>query len=70
MDPHLVAPSDRDGFLLIRGLLPPNALEEFAEGIARWIRNDLSGLPDSQAKYLDQARPETLYDLRPEVNAS
>lgn len=69
MDPHLVEQYDRDGFLLIRGFLSPNELEEFVEGIDRCIRNDLSGLPDSQAKYLDKSRPETLYDLRPVENS-
>jgi len=70
MDPSLVEQYDRDGFVLFREFLHLDELDEFIVNIDRFIRDDLPGLPDSQAKYHDKTRPETLYDLRPKGNSA
>jgi phytanoyl-CoA hydroxylase len=54
---------DREGFLIVRGFLPPAELAELTTQIDRYIREVVPHLPDSHAFYLDRTRPETLKQL-------
>ena len=55
---------DRDGFVVIRGLLPPGELAQLRENLDRYVRDVVPGLPDTDAFYEDRARPETLKQLQ------
>ncbi len=55
---------ERDGFVVIRELLPPAELAELRQNLDRYIRDVVPGLPDADAFYDDRARPETLKQLQ------
>ncbi|MFO0888023.1 MAG: phytanoyl-CoA dioxygenase family protein [Isosphaeraceae bacterium] len=55
---------DRDGFVVVPGLLPPGDLAELAANLDRYIREVVPGLPDRDAFYVDRSRPETLKQLQ------
>ncbi len=54
----------RDGYVVVRGFLDPDALAELRAELARYIRDVVPTLPDSHAFYLDKSRPETLKQLQ------
>ncbi len=54
----------RDGFVVIRELLPPGELAQLRENLDRYVRDVVPGLPDADAFYEDRARPETLKQLQ------
>ena len=55
---------DRDGFVVVRGFLPPADLAELNRELDRYIRDVVPTLPDTAAFYLDRARPETLKQMQ------
>jgi len=55
---------EREGFVVIRQLLPPAELAELSQNIDRYIRDVVPGLPDADAFYEDRARPDTLKQLQ------
>lgn len=55
---------ERDGFVVIRQLLPPHELAELALNLDRYIHEVVPHLPDADAFYEDRARPETLKQLQ------
>jgi phytanoyl-CoA hydroxylase len=55
---------DRDGFVVIRQLLPPDELVQLSSNLDRYIHDVVPGLPDADAFYDDRARPETLKQLQ------
>jgi phytanoyl-CoA hydroxylase len=55
---------DRDGFVVVRGFLPAEGLEELRRNLDRYIREVVPTLPDSDAFYEDRGRPETLKQLQ------
>lgn len=55
---------DRDGFVVVRGFLPPTELEELSAQLDRYIRDVVPRLPDTAAFYNDRARPESLKQLQ------
>jgi phytanoyl-CoA hydroxylase len=61
---HLKAAFDHDGFVIVRQLLAPADFAELRANLDRYIREVVSGLPDSDAFYLDRARPETLKQMQ------
>lgn len=54
----------RDGFVVIRQLLPPDELAQLRENLDRYIRDVVPRLPDKDAFYDDRSRPETLKQLQ------
>ena len=54
----------RDGFVVIRGLLPPGEMSQLQENLDRYVRDVVPTLPDADAFYDDRARPETLKQLQ------
>ncbi|MEX0675912.1 MAG: phytanoyl-CoA dioxygenase family protein [Pirellulales bacterium] len=61
---HLKAPFDRDGFVIVRQLLPAADFAELNRQLDRYIREVVPGLPDTDAFYdADRSRPETLRQL-------
>ena len=58
------APFQRDGFVVIRQLLPPGELAQLRENLDRYIRDLVPFLPDKDAFYEDRTRPETLKQLQ------
>lgn len=54
---------DRDGFVVVRGFMPPVELAELSGQLDRYIREVVPALPDGAAFYLDRARPDTLKQL-------
>lgn len=54
---------EEDGFVVIRGFLPPNELNELTSNLDRYIRDVVPTLPDGDAFYDDKSRPETLKQL-------
>jgi phytanoyl-CoA hydroxylase len=54
----------RDGFVVIRGLLPPGDMAQLQENLDRYVREVVPELPDADAFYDDRARPETLKQLQ------
>jgi phytanoyl-CoA hydroxylase len=54
---------DRDGFLVVPGLLAPPGLAELAARLDRYIREVVPGVPPSDAFYDDPGRPETLKQM-------
>jgi len=64
MQENQIAEFARDGFVVIRQLLPPDELEELRANLDRYIRDVVPGLPDADAFYEDRARPETLKQLQ------
>lgn len=61
---HLKPAYDRDGFLIIKGFLPPDELKEVQENLDRYIRDVVPGLEDSFAFYDDKSKPETLKQMQ------
>lgn len=55
---------DRDGFVVVRGFLPPRELAELNAQLDRYIRDAVPTLPETAAFYLDRTRPETLKQLQ------
>jgi len=61
---HLKEQFDRDGFVIVRQLLPAADFAELNRQLARYIREVVPGLPDTDAFYdADRSRPETLRQL-------
>lgn len=54
---------DADGFVVIRGFLPPDELGRLMSNLDRYIRDVVPQLPDGDAFYDDRTRPETLKQL-------
>jgi phytanoyl-CoA hydroxylase len=54
---------DKDGFVAVRGFLPANELARLQENVARYIREVVPKLPDSDAFYEGKSRPTTLKQL-------
>lgn len=54
---------DDDGFVVIRGFLPPAELQTLRDNLARYIQDVVPHLPDSDAFYEDKLRPETLKQM-------
>ena len=54
---------DKEGFVVIRGFLPPNELRRLQDNLDRYIREVVPNLPDGDAFYEDKARPETLKQM-------
>ncbi|MBS0206866.1 MAG: phytanoyl-CoA dioxygenase family protein [Planctomycetes bacterium] len=54
---------DDDGFVVIRGFLPIDELEQLQSNLDRYIRDVVPQLPDGDAFYEDRTRPETLKQL-------
>ncbi len=61
--PELRQTYNRDGFVVIRGFLPPDELRLLQDNLDRYIREVVPGLPDGDAFYDDKSRPETLKQL-------
>lgn len=55
---------DRDGFVVIRRLLPPDELAQLRQNLDRYIREVVPELPDADAFYEHRDRPETLKQLQ------
>ena len=55
---------DRDGFVVIRGFLPPDQLRELQDNLNRYIREVVPTVPETDAFYEDRARPSTLKQLQ------
>ena len=55
---------DRDGFVIVRQLLPPAEFAELQRELARYIRDVVPTLSDAHAFYDDKRRPETLKQLQ------
>ena len=61
---HLKAQFDRDGFVIVRQLLPAADFAELNRQLDRYIREVVPGLPNTDAFYdADRSRPETLRQL-------
>src|SRR5437016_4971877 len=54
---------DSEGFVVVRGFLPPNELANLQANLDRYIREVVPDLPDGDAFYEDKSRPETLKQL-------
>ncbi|HET6575073.1 MAG TPA: phytanoyl-CoA dioxygenase family protein [Fimbriiglobus sp.] len=54
---------DRDGFTVVRGFLPADALAELRSQLDRYVREVVPRMPEASAFYLDRSRPETLKQL-------
>jgi len=61
---ELKATFARDGFVVVRGFLPPDELAEVRENLDRYIRDVVPRLPDGDAFYDDRSRPETLKQMQ------
>ena len=59
----LKADYDRQGWVIVRNLLSAADLAELESNLARFIRDVVPNLPDSQAFYDERGRPETLRQL-------
>lgn len=55
---------DRDGFVIVRQLLPSAEFAELCTNLDRYIREVVPTLPDSHAFYDDRSRPETLKQMQ------
>lgn len=54
---------DRDGYVVVRQLLPGEDFDELTTNLDRYIREVVPGLPATDAFYEDRARPETLKQM-------
>lgn len=54
---------DTDGFVVIRGFLPPDELKLLKDNLDRYVREVVPNLPDSDAFYEDKSKPETLKQM-------
>jgi len=55
---------ERDGFVVIRQLLPQDELAKLEQNVDRYIRDVVPSLTDADAFYEDRARPDTLKQLQ------
>lgn len=55
---------DRDGFVVVRQMLPAEEFSLLQRELDRYIRDVVPTLPDSHAFYVDRNRPETLKQLQ------
>lgn len=55
---------DRDGFVIVRGLLSSERLAELKAKLDDYIQNTVPGLPPECAFYHDRTRPETLKQMQ------
>lgn len=55
---------DRDGFVIVRQLLPQDDFAALRDNLDRYIREVVPTLPDSDAFYEDKKRPETLKQIQ------
>jgi phytanoyl-CoA hydroxylase len=55
---------ERDGFVVIRELLPGSELAQLQNNLDRYVREVVPTLGDADAFYEDRARPETLKQLQ------
>ena len=62
-DSSLKETFDTDGFVVIRGFLPPDELGRLKDNLDRYIREVVPHLPDGDAFYDDKSRPETLKQM-------
>lgn len=60
----LKADFDRDGFVIVRNLLPTDELSELQHQLDRYIRDIVPKLAPADAFYEDRSRPETLKQLQ------
>ena len=58
------SPYEKDGFVIVRQLLPPAEFAELNRELNRYIREVVPTLPDKHAFYDDKSRPETLKQLQ------
>jgi phytanoyl-CoA hydroxylase len=54
----------RDGFVIVRQLLPPAEFNQLTGELQRYIRDVVPGLPDTHAFYVDKQRAETLKQMQ------
>ncbi len=55
---------DRDGFVVVRQLLPREQFRELTAELDRYIRDVVPTLPDKHAFFDDKSRPETLKQMQ------
>ena len=55
---------ERDGYVIVRNFLPEDEFKELTANLDRYIRDVVPNLPDVQAYYHDNSRPETLKQLQ------
>jgi phytanoyl-CoA hydroxylase len=55
---------DREGFVIVRQLLPPAEFAELETNVDRYIRDVVPTVPETHAFYQDRARPDTLKQLQ------
>src|SRR5687768_13240750 len=55
---------DRDGFVIVRQLLPQGEFNVLRRELDRYIGSVVPTLPDSDAFYVEKGRPETLKQLQ------
>lgn len=55
---------DRDGFIIVRQLLPAQEFSVLQSELHRYIHEIVPSLPDADAFYVDRNRPETLKQLQ------
>jgi phytanoyl-CoA hydroxylase len=60
---HLKPTYDREGYVVVRQLLPQDQFAELNAHLERYLRDVVPGLPATDAFYDDPARPETLKQL-------
>lgn len=60
---NLKAQYDRDGYVIVRQLLPPAEFHELQQNLDRYVRQVVPNLPETDAFYDDRSRPETLKQL-------
>jgi phytanoyl-CoA hydroxylase len=61
---HLKPEYDRDGFVVVRELLPEEQFSGLRRELDRYIAEVVPRLPDSDAFYIDKSRPESLKQLQ------
>ena len=54
---------DRDGYVVVPGLLPEGDFAELVAHLDRYLREVVPHLPEGDAFYVDRSRPETLKQL-------
>jgi phytanoyl-CoA hydroxylase len=65
MNYQLLKPAfDSDGFVVIRGFLSGDSLQQLQDNLDRYISKVVPNLPDSDAFYDDKNRPETLKQMQ------
>lgn len=55
---------DRDGFVIVRQLLPAEEFQELTQELERYIREVVPTLSDAHAFYDDKRRPDTLKQMQ------